>query len=47
MTLYDQPKMAELKPGEQREGYNSPGVEALWGMLKSPNNVTTTFFNTV
>jgi len=28
-------------------GGNSPGDESLQGLQKSPNNVTSTFFNTV
>jgi len=30
-----------------KEGHNSPGTESLREALKTPNNVTTTFFNTV
>jgi len=29
------------------EGHNSSGAESLRGVEKSPNNVSTTFFNTV
>jgi len=36
-------------PVEERSegGHNSPGAESLQGAPKSPNNVTSTFFNTV
>jgi len=31
----------------EQSGHNRPGTESLWGTPKSPNNVTSTFYNTV